>query len=914
LKGRSVGRRGVGTLVAACFMLLMLVAAFATALTVQRGFWQDVEAAREALKLEAARARERLEVTKVAVEGGRLSVTVNNTGSSQARVQYLGALNVSISPWQGRYFKLERVLEPGEGAVLTPDAYFYADKAYRIQVVTELGLVYEARYPQAPQVAGWEALPLTPALVGWGSATVAFTTSTLTSYPQSYEVLKGSYLSGTLPGSVQGVDADYFVVSSGPTASKSAAYNPSSYDLLSGSLVSGDVANLASNDQVYMIVEAAPATYADTLYAHSEQVSVAGSSYYMLKTSQADGASLTLSADCSTTGYKLLGEFLYPLRGLSSLPASTWTFYYRAYRTGIPPRPKVKLCVDVLVRAQDGTVRTTIGSKVALTGFVTTSAATLSATYDFPGYTVTDQTDYLEIDYYADVQVALSGSLVYLVIDDPSLDPTLQTRLTATASFPTSYSAVIEFIGSSNAAEEWLSLDWSFDSSYSVGSVSVTLQLYDYANDQYPPSGDGYIAYTSSDTPYTDETVTQTVTVNPARFRGSGGEWKLKLTALKQTDFNQGFQARLDWAEYKPTYYYRYEAQTAFIFSGLSTAETVRLGFELVSQYSLASLPVEVALWNYATSTWDVKYAYTSNPTPDTDDSVSFTVSVGARDYVSGGALKLYVKAVEESDNAVSFQQRVNVLKLTQTHVESSAVYLARGGTSELYVYIPSTGEWSRKADAPFTFGPGSSLSFNPSLVKIYAVAGGGSTRFASYDIASDAWSLEPDTPTPVVEGGFTVYADRLYLCNGTNGWYAYDGSSWTPLGSTPVPSGRYACAEYAGGRVYVLFAGGREAYYSYDPSTGSWAELSPSPHGYPSGIAYDSATGRMYAVSVYGDLYAYDAASDKWFIAEPRPPYANAEGDGDRLVAVSGRLYHVRGGYTRELWSVETRLLSLKP
>jgi len=79
--------------------------------------------------------------------------------------------------------------------------------------------------------------------------------------------------------------------------------------------------------------------------------------------------------------------------------------------------------------------------------------------------------------------------------------------------------------------------------------VSVTLQLHNYTLDDYPASGNGYIAYTSDGTPNTDETESQTIDVNPTHFRNATGYWKLKVKGIKTTDTQ--FDSKVDWIEFK---------------------------------------------------------------------------------------------------------------------------------------------------------------------------------------------------------------------------------------------------------------------------------------------------------------------------------------------------------------------------
>ncbi|MCW3977559.1 MAG: hypothetical protein NWE77_06470, partial [Candidatus Bathyarchaeota archaeon] len=150
--------------------------------------------------------------------------------------------------------------------------------------------------------------------------------------PNSYNVVTGTYLSGNVPNSVQTVDTDYFTVNSAGTATSTTSYNPSDYTLVGNTtLVSGTTEDLVSNNSVYMTFRSyASNTSAQTLYTHQETTTIGGSTYYLLKLGSADAAGTTLSGDAGTLGRKLMGKFVYPLTGVSSIPASTWTVYYRA--------------------------------------------------------------------------------------------------------------------------------------------------------------------------------------------------------------------------------------------------------------------------------------------------------------------------------------------------------------------------------------------------------------------------------------------------------------------------------------------------------------------------------------------------------------------------------------------------------
>ena len=88
--------------------------------------------------------------------------------------------------------------------------------------------------------------------------------------------------------------------------------------------------------------------------------------------------------------------------------------------------------IDVLIRQADGTVRTTLATHVADSdAIVDDDWQSVTGSYAFPGYTVVDQTDFLEIDLFADVTNNLSEQSASLDfrIDDPNVAGEEQTRV-----------------------------------------------------------------------------------------------------------------------------------------------------------------------------------------------------------------------------------------------------------------------------------------------------------------------------------------------------------------------------------------------------------------------------------------------------------------------------------------------------
>ncbi len=77
------------------------------------------------------------------------------------------------------------------------------------------------------------------------------------------------------------------------------------------------------------------ATLSQTLCAHQETAPISGT-YYLLKNQSADASGTNLSNSTESTGRQLLGKFVYLLTGITSIPANTWRFYYRAWHSTVP--------------------------------------------------------------------------------------------------------------------------------------------------------------------------------------------------------------------------------------------------------------------------------------------------------------------------------------------------------------------------------------------------------------------------------------------------------------------------------------------------------------------------------------------------------------------------------------------------
>jgi len=482
------------------------------------------------------------------------------------------------------------------------------------------------------------------------------TTSLWSTARNEYITNEGTRLSGTYVDT-QSIGSSYETFREETTLTNE-TFNPSGY-VLGGSTtyVSGAVSDLAADNSAYMVFRSYPSAFtAQTLYSHSETTTIAGLTYYQLKLSSADSSGVNFQADASTTGRKLLAKYVYPLTGVTTVPASTWTVYYRAYKSH--QNVEAYCNADILIRKSDGTTRAIIATQVADSAPLTTSWTTTSGTYSWNSYNVVDETDYLEVDYYAVITDNQPNKDVYLRVDDSSLPLADQTRIAGIAS-PSTYTVQVELTGSSNT-QDWQSLMWTVNSAFTTANVDTTLQLYNYFTSQYPTSGDGYVTCNSSSTPNTDETRSQAIVANPTYYRNSTGAWKIRITGVKATA--SPFDLKLDWVEFKTsvagicrlniTNTYRIDLETCPI-------DYIN-GIEILLRYDVSNSDEKWFLkaYNWAASSFSgtgFNNTGGSQPTLGQWNEYAINVTSGWADYIAENGTIL----IEFSDEGISTNQAV---------------------------------------------------------------------------------------------------------------------------------------------------------------------------------------------------------------------------------------------------------------
>jgi hypothetical protein len=196
----------------------------------------------------------------------------------------------------------------------------------------------------------------------------------------------------------------------------------------------------------------------------------------------------------------------------------------------------------------------------------------------------------------------------------------------------------LELSGSSNN-NNWVSLNWTINSAWTVSGVSVTIQLYNYSMAQYPTSGNGYISYTSG-APNTDETYSQAISSTASNFRNETGSWRIKIEGVKETPTQFSFLC--DWIEFKPSSCYSMtDWYGEFIIGGFASLESVDIFYW--GYFNTSAIAQTMYIYNWNTSAYDQIGTSETYSTAGVGQWHNRTISSDLANYVSSSHLRIRV-------------------------------------------------------------------------------------------------------------------------------------------------------------------------------------------------------------------------------------------------------------------------------
>jgi len=148
----SRDERGIGSLVGAAFLILILLSGFAfymLSVNVTDEYRESLETMDQ---LDLKRKQEKLEFVSVTTtDEDKLNITVENTGPYQTHLIWLGVFDETSSPTTQNYSQLNRYINPvetetGIGSTEMDDEIVEGHQ-YTIQLITDLGNIVVYSYP-----------------------------------------------------------------------------------------------------------------------------------------------------------------------------------------------------------------------------------------------------------------------------------------------------------------------------------------------------------------------------------------------------------------------------------------------------------------------------------------------------------------------------------------------------------------------------------------------------------------------------------------------------------------------------------------------------------------------------------------------------------------------------------------------
>ena len=387
-------------------------------------------------------------------------------------------------------------------------------------------------------------------------------------------------------------------------------YNPTNY-VLGGStrLFSGSIANLRTDDSVYMQFQSYPTEFSEATeifgnnatggaYRNTENI-IVGSVFTPTKDGEAQSITIYVRITSSSKNMKC-AIYLHSNLSLVAqteeklVPVSTgWvTFNFNA------PKPVLRANTEYLLVAW----------------------AQSGNGYAYLYYTSVQQNQghYVSSNY--------AGGF-----PNPLPNPNHENR--AYCIYCTFKPAVeekveIEFTGTSDT-NLWMNLAWTVNTCFTADNVAATFQLYNYQAGEYPTSGDGH---NSTIIGREEVNITQSITANPMAFKDAEGNWKMKITGTKATAVP--FIFKVDLIELKATLsnIYRLEISNIFTIDLSKYPLDYVYGVEIMVRYNVSEVAERwfVKAYDWASEGYsDTGFNSTEGNQPALNEWNNYAISIG---------------------------------------------------------------------------------------------------------------------------------------------------------------------------------------------------------------------------------------------------------------------------------------------
>ena len=338
---------------------------------------------------------------------------------------------------------------------------------------------------------------------------------------------------------------------------------------------------------------------------------------------------------------------------------------------------------------------------------------------------------------------------------------------------------------------------------------------------------------------------------------------------------------------------YKAEVKITHNISGISKA------LILLRIKASVSGKLKIYLYNVSSSTWDSWLSKDYTAPYEERYSVG---PINLTDYkdVNGNVLVKIWFYTAESKPTIYINQEV-----LEYVIQYPAIYIGVGGSTIFYKYNITDETQSFLANVPYTFNTTSAITYDPRKEVVWAIFKNGELYL--YNIHTDEWFLYDKLDITISNGVLMFCSESsLYIVAGGSSFYKYniEAKTLTTLTSIPGYVKEYSVGALVDDTIYLVLGGGNSTFLAYNTTLDSWVFLEDTPTGYAVGLAYDQDRNVLWLLGKGGGLHYFDLREKTWHPYSTQIPYMPLS-PGNRLVYYQGKLYHVRGDNTRELWII---------
>lgn len=510
--------KGVSTIIAAVFILMVLMAFMVGFLAMATMLGNYVKEVAEFQAYIASKQSESLEAMSILVNTNQIRIKLVNTGTSEITLlrYYIRGTDYTIQ--EGL---ITAHIYPGETKEIVIYGEFNTSQKYLVALISEKSNVFKWWAPYTSPIIQSYINQLTPHDI----------ISQI--YPSNNSILKKYVREGVL---------DYRV-----------------YEGATKGLIS----TVTSSDDIYLQIRPYPTTFSQKAYFYlNDRFTFVDNYLSKLKVVIPDAGKYVLTE--KSISYQsnnewtniLVGRFAFSIEGLRSvnysLPPSTWLIqyytWYEDHTNTLDGDIQALASINVSIIKENGSVQY-IDIGVASV-FLDNDPNTLEkGVYRFPGYVPRPGDKYLVIEYWISVYVSKPTTWTSGTVDVYTYITHSNTYIEASEVWVSEYKASIEFNGYLRT-NDWVWLYWGMEANSDIANVSATMQLFNYYEDTYPTSGDGYVELNNLS--LIDESYFGNITNNPNYFKGDDGEFSILINLSKKSLWGESFTVFIDEIVFQP--------------------------------------------------------------------------------------------------------------------------------------------------------------------------------------------------------------------------------------------------------------------------------------------------------------------------------------------------------------------------